>query len=207
MMTAHWDVPHLMLLWTMWSVMMTGMMLPSASPMLLLYGVIARRSEPRHAAARIYALAGGYLSMWVLFSAGATVLQRGLGETLLITPMMETATPRMGGVLLLLAGIYQWTPLKRACLRTCRSPMGFLMSRWRPGILDAFRIGSAHGTYCVGCCWMLMLLLFVGGVMNLTVLVALTVFVAFEKLMPFGEATTWVSGAILMVSGLWLVVT
>jgi predicted metal-binding membrane protein len=206
MMTADWDAPHLLLLWTMWSVMMTGMMLPSASPMFLLYGVIARRSDPHHAAARIYALAGGYLSMWVLFSFGATVLQRGLSELLLVTPMMEAATPRMAGVLLFLAGVYQWTPLKRACLRTCHSPMGFLMSRWRPGTGDAFRLGFEHGTYCVGCCWMLMLLLFAGGVMNLTVLVALTIFVGFEKLMPFGEATAWVSGAILMISGLWLVV-
>lgn len=205
MMTARWDAPHLLLLWTMWAVMMTGMMLPSAAPMLMLYGVIARRSAPSVAGARIYALAAGYLAIWSLFSAGATALQIVLTRFLFVTPMMEAASPRLGGLLLLVAGVYQLTPLKRACLRTCRSPMGFLMSRCRPGIRDAFRLGLAHGGYCVGCCWALMLMLFSGGVMNLAVITALTAFVALEKLAPFGEATAWLSGALLIGSGVWMV--
>jgi predicted metal-binding membrane protein len=112
----------------------------------------------------------------------------------------------VGAALLLLAGGYQLTPLKRACLRACQSPLGFLMSRWRAGSAGAFRMGLEHGAYCVGCCWALMLLLFVGGVMNLTVILALTIFVAFEKLAPFGMPTARISGVLLIAAGLWLLV-
>jgi predicted metal-binding membrane protein len=180
-------------------------MLPSASPMVLLYGVIVRRSSPWEASGRIYAVVGGYLAIWVLFSAGATALQRVLAELLLVTPMMEASSPRVGSLLLLLAGIYQLTPLKRACLRTCRSPLGFLMSRWETGTRAAFRLGLTHGVYCVGCCWALMLLLFAGGVMNLAVIAALTAFVAFEKLAPFGDRSARVSGTLLLAAGLWMI--
>jgi predicted metal-binding membrane protein len=182
------------------------MMLPSASPMLLLYGVVARRSSQATAARHIYALAAGYLVIWTVFSLGATALQRGLTALLLVSPMMETTTPAVGATLLFLAGIYQLTPLKRACLRTCQSPLGFLMSRWRGGFVGAFGMGLKHGGYCVGCCWALMLLLFAGGVMNLTVIVALTALVAFEKLAPFGMHSARISGALLMAAGLWILV-
>jgi predicted metal-binding membrane protein len=138
MMTAQWDVPHLLLLWAMWAVMMTGMMLPSASPMLLLYGVIARRSAQRLASLQIYAFAAGYLMVWTVFSLGATALQRILAAFLLVSSMMEIASPRTGATLLLIAGVYQLTPIKLACLRTCQSPLGFLMSRWRNGLSGAF---------------------------------------------------------------------
>ena len=205
MMTATWDGSHLLLLWAMWAVMMTGMMLPSSSPMLLLYGVVARRSSQPVAARPIYALAAGYLVIWVAFSLGATALQRGLAALMLISPMMETTSPAAGATLLFLAGVYQLTPLKRTCLRSCRSPLGFLMSRWRSGSAGAFRMGLEHGAYCVGCCWALMLLLFAGGVMNLTVIAALTAFVAFEKLAPFGVHGAWISGVLLIAAGLWMV--
>lgn len=206
MMTANWDVPHLLLLWAMWAVMMTGMMLPSASPLVLLYGALARRSAQGTAGRLIYALAGGYLAVWSVFSLGATALQRGLAELLLVSPMMETTSSRVGGTLLLIAGAYQLTPMKHACLRTCQSPLGFLMSRWRPGWSGAFRMGFEHGAYCVGCCWALMLLLFAGGVMNLTVIAALTAFVAFEKLVPLGLYGARISGVLLMAAGFWMVV-
>jgi predicted metal-binding membrane protein len=205
MMTADWDVPHLLLLWAMWAVMMAGMMLPSASPLLLLYGAIARKSAPETASHQVYALAAGYLVVWTIFSLGATVLQRGLAELLLISPMMEATSPRSGGTLLLIAGVYQLTPIKHACLRTCQSPLGFLMSRWRGGWSGAFRTGLEHGAYCVGCCWALMLLLFAGGVMNLIVIAALTVFVAFEKLVPIGPHGARISGGLLIAAGLWMV--
>jgi predicted metal-binding membrane protein len=106
--------------------------------------------------------------------------------------------------LLFIAGVYQLTPLKRACLRQCQSPLGFLISRWRGGTAGAFRMGLEHGAYCVGCCWALMLLLFAGGVMNLVVIAALTVFVAFEKLAPLGVNGARVSGALLLVAGTWV---
>jgi predicted metal-binding membrane protein len=206
MMTENWDLLHLLLLWAMWTVMMAGMMLPSASPLLLLYGAMARRYVEETAGRQIYALAAGYLVVWTVFSLVATALQRGLAALLLVSPMMEVTSSRVSAALLLLAGTYQLTPIKHACLRTCQSPLGFLMTRWRSGLSGAFRLGLEHGAYCVGCCWALMLLLFVGGVMNLTVIAALTAFVAVEKLVPLGLHGARISGVLLMVVGFWMVV-
>jgi predicted metal-binding membrane protein len=201
MMTLQWDVRHVVLLWAMWAVMMVGMMLPSAAPLLLLYGVAARRHDLGVGAARqIYALAAGYLAMWALFSVAATAAQRILSALLIVSPMMTTGS-RVGGGLLVLAGLYQLTPLKWACLRHCQSPLAFLMHHWRSGVGGAFRMGVNHGAYCLGCCWALMLLLFAGGVMNLAALLALTVFVAFEKLGPFGVHGARVSGGLLIAAG------
>jgi predicted metal-binding membrane protein len=206
-MTAVWDAPHLTLLWAMWAVMMVAMMLPSASPLLLLYGVAARRAAPVASAAsrQVYVLAAGYLSVWALFSLGATLLQRLLATRLLISPMMKVTSPVVGATLLFIAGAYQLTPIKQACLRTCQSPFGFLMSRWRSGSGGAFRMGLEHGSRCVGCCWALMLLLFAGGVMNLAVVAALTVLVAFEKLTPFGAQGARISGVLLIAAALWMI--
>jgi predicted metal-binding membrane protein len=202
MMTLHWDVPHLLLLWAMWAVMMTGMMLPSASPLILLYGAAARRSAQPTAARQTYALAAGYLLAWTAFSLGATVLQRVLVSLLLLSPMMEPVSSRVTATLLLAAGVYQWTPLKHACLRQCQSPIGFLMGRWRSGSAGALLMGLEHGTFCVGCCWALMLLLFAGGVMNLLIIVGLTAFVAFEKLVPLGHGAR-LTGGLLVAMGVW----
>jgi predicted metal-binding membrane protein len=206
MMTPVWNIPHLALLWAMWAVMMAGMMLPSASPMLLLYGTVARRSAAGAPAAsrQIYALAAGYLMAWTLFSVGATALQRLLAKLVFVSSMMEATSPVVGATLLLVAGVYQLTPIKEACLRTCRSPLGFLMSRWRPGWSGAFRMGLEHGALCVGCCWALMLLLFAGGVMNLAVIAALTVLVAFEKLAPSGPKGARISGVLLIAWAFWM---
>jgi predicted metal-binding membrane protein len=204
MMTMVWDTPRLLLLWAMWAAMMAAMMLPSATPFVLLYAAAARRSQSRPALA-IYALGGGYLLVWSLFSLGATALQRILSQLLLLTPMMEPATPLAGATVLLMAGAYQLTPLKRVCLRSCRSPMSYLMSRWRTGVSGAFRMGVEHGMYCVGCCWALMLVLFAGGVMNLTVILGLTLWVIVEKLAPFGEQSARLSGALLVAFALWIV--
>ena len=206
MMTTDWDVPHLLLLWAMWSVMMTGMMLPSAAPLVLLYGAAARRSPDPTAARHIYALAAGYLAAWTAFSLGATALQRALASLLLLSPMMEASTSRVSAALLLAAGIYQLTPLKHACLRTCQSPLGFLMGHWRSGWSGAFRMSAEHGVHCVGCCWALMLLLFAGGVMNLVVIVGLTAMVAIEKLAPVGRRAAQIGGAVLIAAGAWLLI-
>src|SRR5690348_16479065 len=152
MMTVRWDAAHLFLLWAMWAVMMTAMMLPSAAPMILL----ARGGT------RPYFVALGYVVVWAAFSEGAVALQWFLARLLILTPMMETSSRVAGAVLLLVAGLYQWTPLKRACHSTCQAPMAFLTRRWRSGSFGAFRMGTEHGLYCVGCCWALMLLLFAG---------------------------------------------
>jgi predicted metal-binding membrane protein len=203
MMTPDWDAPHLLLLWAMWSVMMTAMMLPSAAPLILLYGAAARRSQQR-TARHTYALVGGYLAAWMAFSLAATALQRALASLLLISPMMEAASTRVTAILLVVAGVYQWTPLKNACLRTCQSPLGFLMAHWRDGWSGAFRVGLEHGFYCVGCCWALMLLLFAGGVMNVVVIAALTAWVAFEKWVPVGRRSAQFGGAAMIAVGLWI---
>jgi predicted metal-binding membrane protein len=194
MMTPHWDAPHLLLLWAMWAVMMIGMMLPSAAPMILLADTAARSCF----------LALGYIVVWAAFSVGATALQWTLGQLVILNPMMETSSRTAGAILLVIAGVYQWTPLKHACLTTCQSPMAFLARRWRGGAWGAFRMGAEHGVYCVGCCWALMLLLFVGGVMNLTVIIALTAFVAFEKLVPLGRRGARLSGALLIAAAAWM---
>jgi predicted metal-binding membrane protein len=205
MMTATWDLRYTLLIWAMWGVMMAGMMLPSASPMLLLYGTTARRgSDPGSAVGRVAAMASGYVLVWLLFSAGATLLQRIASRLLLLTPMMEPARPWVGGVLLVAAGAYQFTPLKAACLGACRSPLSFIMQRSRPGTFGAFVMGADHGRYCLGCCWALMLLLFAGGVMNLSVIVALTAFVLIEKLAPFGVHSGRLAGVALIGLGLWM---
>jgi predicted metal-binding membrane protein len=204
MMTPVWDAAHLVLLWAMWSVMMAAMMVPSAAPVVLLYSrAIRNRPGGHESAAAVYALTAGYLTVWTLFSVAATIVQRVLASRLVLTPMMEPATPVTGAIVLGLAGVYQLTPLKRACLRACRSPLSVLMKQSRRGAGGAFRLGVEHGMYCLGCCWALMLLLFAGGVMNLFVIVALTIWVAFEKLAPFGEQGARVSGALLIAAGAW----
>ena len=125
--------------------------------------------------------------VWALFSVAATIVQRLLARLLLLSPMMELTSPGAAAALLILAGAYQLTPLKRVCLRSCRSPVSFLLGHWRPGRLGAFRMGIDHGLLCVGCCWALMLLLFAAGVMNLYVIAALTTLVAVEKISRAGE--------------------
>lgn len=205
MMTTDWDVRHTLWLCAMWIVMMAGMMLPTAAPMFLLYaGALRRASATRARLSSVLALGAGYLFVWTLFSIAATALQRGLSESLALTPMMEPATPSVAAAGLFLAGIYQLTPLKASCLRVCRSPLSFLMQRWRPGVWGAFRMGVTHGRYCLGCCWALMLLLFVGGVMNIYVIAGLTVVVLFEKIAPFGDRTSRALGVGLIALAVWL---
>jgi predicted metal-binding membrane protein len=203
MMTPVWDAPHLVLLWAMWAVMMIGMMLPAAAPMILLAGAAAGPKASSDAS-HPYLLAAGYVAVWALFSVAATALQWWLTRTLVVNPMMEISSRRAGAVLLIVAGVYQWTPWKHACLTACQSPLAFLMRGWRSGGWGAFRMGVRHGSYCVGCCWALMLLLFAGGVMNLAVIAGLTVFVAFEKLAPLGPATARASGAALLLLAAWM---
>jgi predicted metal-binding membrane protein len=206
MMTLQWDAAHVLLLWMMWAAMMAAMMLPSASPLLLMYGLAARRPGFGGLAGRqIYSLASGYMVVWALFSVCATAAQLVLSTRFVISPMMTLTSPRVGASVLVVAGLYQLTPLKRVCLQKCQSPLGFLMHHWRAGAGGAFRMGIDHGVYCVGCCWALMLLLFVGGVMNLTVVAALTAFVAFEKLGPFGLHTARFSGLLLAGLGIWII--
>jgi predicted metal-binding membrane protein len=202
MMEGSWDARYVLLIFLMWAVMMVGMMLPSAAPTLLLFATVLRKSDPRSApVGRTYAFAGGYLLAWTAFSLAATLLQWALAEMALLSPMMITGSPTLGALILVVAGIYQWTPLKRSCLTRCRSPAVFVSRHYRAGVMGALRMGASHGIYCVGCCWALMLLLFFGGVMSLTWIAAITIFVLLEKLAPLGAQGGRLSGALLLLAG------
>ncbi|MEQ1439025.1 DUF2182 domain-containing protein [Fontimonas sp. SYSU GA230001] len=205
MMQTHWDVRYFVLVFLMWAVMMVGMMLPSAAPAILLYARVQRTSAGVEAPTlRIQAFTAGYLLAWTGFSLAATLLQYALSRAALLSPMWESASPVLGAVLLVNAGLYQLTPFKQSCLSRCRSPAGFFMQHWRPGVRGALRLGVRHGLYCVGCCWALMLLLFVGGVMSLLWIGAITVFVLIEKLAPLGVQGGRLSGALLALAGIVL---
>jgi predicted metal-binding membrane protein len=207
MMVERWDFLHLLLLFAMWAVMMAGMMLPSAAPALLIYAMVVRKSpDCARATAHVHAFAAGYLFVWTLFSLLATVLQRALASSLLLSPMMETQNRVLGGALLIAAGIFQLTPWKRTCLDACRSPAEFLTRHWRAGVGGGFYLGTLNGLYCLGCCWALMLLLFVGGVMNLWWIAALTVFVLIEKIAPLGAQGGRLSGVLIFGFGVWTLV-
>lgn len=205
MMQAHWDLRYFALMFGMWVVMMAGMMLPSAAPALLLYGRIvrsdARVTQPLR---RVYAFAAGYLAAWCGFSLLATLLQWSLAESSLLTPMLRLHSAALGSLLLAFAGAYQLTPLKRVCLAGCRSPGAYISSNWRPGFAGALRLGFGYGLYCLGCCWALMLLLFVGGIMSLVWIAAITLAVLVEKLAPFGAQSARAGGMMLIVAALAL---
>lgn len=196
----------LVLLLAMWWVMMIGMMLPSAAPMLLTFAAISRR---RRARAQPYVptalFAAGYLLGWLAFSVAATLAQWGLEQAALLSPMqMTTTSPLLGGMLFIAAGVYQLTPLKHACLRLCRSPFDFVANHWRDGAGGALRMGFSHGLYCLGCCWILMALLFVGGVMNLIWIAVLAAVVLVEKLFPAGVWIARAGGVLLIAFGIRL---
>src|ERR687894_1292234 len=182
-----WTAAHFAMMLGMWAVMMVGMMLPAAAPMVLFFAAFARRSrEQGHRVAPVGTFVAGYLAVWSAFALLATSLQWGLDRAALLSPHMAAVSPVLGGAILIAAGLYQWTPLKDACLGLCRSPVAFVMGHWRPGTAGAFRMGVEHGALCVGCCWALMALLFVGGVMNLLWVAAITAAVLAEKLAPRG---------------------
>ncbi|HET9811531.1 MAG TPA: DUF2182 domain-containing protein [Sphingomicrobium sp.] len=182
----------------MWWLMMGAMMLPSAVPAVLLYAQV-RQSNARTGAAlpAPWTFLAGYAAVWLLFSTGAALVQSGFAG-----PGMRIASPKLAGALLLAAGLYQLSPFKGACLAHCRSPAEFFTRHWRPGAAGAFRLGILHGAYCVGCCWMLMALLFIGGVMNLALVALLTAVVAAEKLLPGGRRIARLGGIALICGGL-----
>jgi predicted metal-binding membrane protein len=201
-----WGAIDLILLFVMWSVMMVAMMLPSAAPMVLMFATVNRRRLQRQdpfVPTGVFVL--GYLVVWSGFSAAAVTAQWGLHTAALLSPMMVSTSPILGGALLLSAGIFQLTPLKHTCLTHCRSPLGHLMTGWREGTRGAFTMGLQHGRYCVGCCWLLMGLLFVLGVMNLLWVAVIAAFVLTEKVAPAGPWVTRGTGLVLMGWGVWVV--
>jgi predicted metal-binding membrane protein len=199
---ASWTPGYAVIVLVMWVVMMAAMMLPSAAPMILLYATIAqRRSERGELAAGAGSFVCGYLAVWSLFSVAAAALQFSLEEVALLSPLMKSSSVTLAAAVLVGAGLYQFTPLKQACLRQCQSPLDFVVTHWRPGSRGAFGMGFRHGVYCVGCCWLVMMLLFVGGVMNLAWIAGIAVFVLVEKVAPAGHWIGRGAGAVLVAWG------
>lgn len=197
-----WGAGGFLLACAMWIVMMIGMMVPSAAPMILLYALIGRREHERGRVLPPTAVfLAGYLAVWSAFSVVAAALQFGLTEARLMSDLMESRSATFGAAVLILAGLYQLTPWKSACLAHCRSPIAFLTQHWRPGLTGTFRMGLSHGAYCVGCCWAVMSVLFVVGVMNLAWIAALSAFALVEKILPWGHAVARTTGALLLGAG------
>lgn len=203
MRPAQWTPGYAVLVFLMWWIMMIAMMLPSAAPMVLLHAAIRRRTRPGAGVTALTALfVAGYLAVWAFFSAAATALQWALELEGLVAPeRMAVTSGLLGGAILTAAGLYQFTPLKHACLKQCRDPVRFLSERGRPGARGALLMGLEHGAYCLGCCWFVMALLFFGGIMNLWWIVGIALLVLAEKLLPHGRAISRTAGAVLVVCG------
>ncbi|MCI0414002.1 DUF2182 domain-containing protein [bacterium] len=207
MQPAVWTPSYAALMFLMWWIMMVAMMLPSASAMILLFARIQRQQKEKGSPfVPTSVFTAGYLVTWGAFSVIATGAQWRFERAELLSAMMTSTSGLLAGVLLLAAGIYQLTPLKHACLRHCRSPIQFITHHWRNGSGGAFRMGLDHGAFCLACCWFLMALLFVGGVMNLYWIVGLSLFVLLEKTIPAGHWFGSITGIGLMLWGGWLMV-
>ena len=200
-----WDRRYFILMLLMWAIMMAGMMLPTVVPTVLIYAAIAGKAKRDGAAiAPTGMFVAGYLCIWSAFGLFATCLQWAFDELGLLAPMMRSGNANFTAGLLILTGIYQWLPVKDACLQRCRSPLKFISENWRKGHRGAFLMGGHHGLFCLGCCWLLMGLLFLGGVMNLLCIAAITLFVLLEKILPYGVLAGKLSGAVMIFFGLAL---
>jgi predicted metal-binding membrane protein len=197
-----WGQAALLLLFVMWAVMMVAMMVPSATPMILTFLAVNRQRErDGRPLVPVGSFVLGYVAIWTAYSALATLAQWGLHKAALLSGQMALASPVLSGGVLVAAGLFQWTPFKHACLNGCRSPLSFLMTRWRDGTAGAFVMGLRHGSYCVGCCWAVMALLFVAGVMNLLGVAVIGLFALAEKMLPRVELLRHASGLVLTAAG------
>jgi len=207
MMSPHfipWTAMHFGFMFVMWLVMMIGMMTPSVAPMVLLYVAVGRSSVAKgQAFAPASAFVSGYLLSWAAFSAAATLLQWLLESRALITPMMAGTSRPLAGAVLIAAGLYQWLPIKQSCLSQCRAPLSFVQRHggFQASASGSLRLGFLHGAYCIGCCWVLMALLFAFGVMNIYWIVGLMLFVLIEKVVPKAAVVSRLAGVAAMVAG------
>ncbi|MFV2092184.1 MAG: DUF2182 domain-containing protein [Hyphomicrobiales bacterium] len=200
---SRWAPADFLVMFGMWMVMMVGMMVPTATRSVLIFTQISARMAARDRAfVSGYWFVAGYLLVWAGFSAAATLLQWTLGQFALLSDAMVVSSPKLGSCLLIAAGIWQLSPIKDACLSHCRSPLAFLAGNFRPGKLAATYLGTRHGMYCLGCCWLLMGFLFIGGVMNLLWIAAIAGFVLVEKLLPVGALSTRITGAGMILAGI-----
>jgi predicted metal-binding membrane protein len=205
-MDRSWTTTDVFVTFTMWAVMMIGMMTGTAAPVLLLFAAARAGKGASGARLSVLVFGLGYLTVWVAFSAVAALAQAALRQAAMLSPAMAASSRYLAGPILMAAGAYQLTPWKSSCLTQCRSPLGFLMSHWRDGRLGALQMGLRHGAYCVGCCWALMCVLFVVGVMNLLWVAALTAFVLIEKIGPAGATLARVAGAAMVLVGMLMMV-
>lgn len=207
---APWSAVEFTFVFVMWAVMMVGMMAPSAAPMILMYARVARQETKagRPLAATGW-FAAGYFLAWAGFSLAATLVQWALERQALLDASMASANIRLGAIVLIAAGMYQWLPIKNVCLVQCQSPLRFVMSHngFRSDALGGLRLGLLHGIYCVGCCWVLMALLFVVGVMNVLWIALLALLVLLEKLTPWGRWIARVAGVICIAAGIWMLLS
>ncbi len=202
-----WDPVDVVLLFIMWAVMMIAMMVPAAAPMVFTFATVQRqRQQQDRATVPTVVFLLGYALVWTAYAAVAALVQGRLHEADLLSAAMASTSTWLGGALLLVAGVFQWTPLKQGCLAKCRSPLSFVMSEWREGRAGAFVMGVRHGAYCVACCWALMALLFVAGVMNLLWIAGLAIVVLAERVLPGGTAVSRVVGVLLLLAGVVLLV-
>lgn len=202
--TAAWEILDFGLVYVMWAVMMAAMMLPSAIPMILVYAKICQqRSQATSLCIALFSLA--YLLVWLVFSIGLTLLQWQMHGLYFLSPMMENQNNIMAAAIFLLAGVYQFSPLKNTFLQNCRSPMGFLLTEWRNGTKGALQMGLKHGGMCLGCCWAQMMVMFAVGVMNLLGMVLITLLVLIEKTMPmYSQSFSRAVGFLFIGWGIWL---
>jgi len=198
-MAPQWSFGYGAVIFVMWAVMMVAMMLPSAAPVVLLAAALDRQHGTNPGRSTLFA--AGYLIVWFGFSLAVTALQYALDTAGLLSETMAIASRLFAAAVLIAAGIYQWTPLKQACLTRCRSPIELLLRYWRKGRLGAVGAGMQHGAFCVGCCWMLMALLFVGGLMNLAWIAGVALLVLIEKTLPWGGRMSRVAGVVLVAWG------
>ena len=202
-MLPEWSLGYGLVIFVMWAVMMLAMMLPSAASVTLLIASLARKRTAAGGAVRASTalFVFGYLAVWLSFAAAATTLQWAFDKAGLLSETMAFGNMVLAGSVLVAAGVYQWTPMKEACLRHCRSPLDFILFHWRDGAVGAVVSGVGHGFFCLGCCWMLMALLFVGGIMNLTWIAGIALLVLIEKTLPWGRRVSQVTGAVLVAWG------
>jgi predicted metal-binding membrane protein len=203
MMMSGSGVMYALLLFLMWWTMMLAMMLPSAAPAILTYAAVSRKLSENRASVAFFI--AGYVAVWTGFSVAAVGLQLFLSEKIELSMMMAVGSAVFGGGLLIAAGLYQMSPLKYACLRKCQAPLMYFARNWRKGNIGALRMGVSHGLYCVGCCWVLMGLLFYGGIMELRWIVGLALYVAIEKLIPAGNQLSRFAGLVLIGWGIWTI--
>jgi predicted metal-binding membrane protein len=206
-MTPQWSRTDFMLLFLMWIVMMIAMMIPSVAPLVLIFAMMNRqRKQHKNPFVPSGYLLSGYFLVWAAFSFFATLLQWLLQQVSLLNPEMETTSKILGAIILISAGVFQFTPLKYACLQHCRTPLNFISLHWKEGRLGALQMGIKNGIYCLGCCWILMILLFVSGIMNLLWIAIIALFVLIEKIFPAGKVVSSVAGIALIAYGIIILI-